>query len=48
MFRHFRACHMVTKYDFNIVELCSFFGWEDQRMALYYAQLKTVEDKFFR
>lgn len=42
-FRHTRATRLASDYGFNSLELATFFGWKDARMASTYAHLNTQE-----
>lgn len=42
-FRHTRATRLAADYGFNSLELATFFGWKDSRMASNYAHLSTQD-----
>jgi len=42
-FRHTRATRLATDYGFNSLELATFMGWKDPRMASRYAHLATQD-----
>jgi len=42
-FRHTRATRLASDYGFNSLELATFFGWKDARMASTYAHLNLRE-----
>lgn len=42
-FRHTRSTRLATDYGFNSLELATFMGWKDPRMASRYAHLATQD-----
>lgn len=42
-FRHTRSTRLATDYSFNSLELATYMGWADSRMASRYAHLATQD-----
>lgn len=42
-FRHTRATRLASDYGFNAIELATFLGWGDTRVAMTYTHLSTQD-----
>jgi len=42
-FRHCRATHMCTRFNYDTHQLVKYMGWTDERPAKHYVKLKTED-----